>query len=88
MVLLDGEIMKLFVKQEVINKLRQRNKFRRELAKIIRYYQSYPYDFFEKIYGIKLHWYQKVILKFMNNSKIISILSKCPLRSKMRNYML
>lgn len=58
--------MKFFVKQEVIDKLRQRNKFRRELAKQARYWRKHPDEYIEKILGFKLHWYQKVLLKMQD----------------------
>ena len=58
--------MKLFVKQEVIDKLRQRNKFRRECIKQARYWRENPDEYIEKILGLKLHWYQKVLLKIQD----------------------
>lgn len=83
-----GDCMKLFIKQAVIDKLRQRNKFRRELTKQTRYWRENPDEFVEKILGCELYWYQKIMIKFMNGSKIISIPSKYPIRSKIHNYII
>lgn len=58
--------MKLFVKQEVIDKLRQRNKFRREHIKQARYWRENSDEYIEKILGLKLHWYQRVLLKMQD----------------------
>lgn len=58
--------MKLFVKQKIINKLRKRNKFRREYTRQTRYWREHPLEFIEKFLGCKLHWYQKVLLKMQD----------------------
>jgi len=38
----------------------------------LEYYRKYPYELFsltEKNYGIKLHWYQKLYLKYLWRNK-------------------
>jgi hypothetical protein len=74
--------MKLFVKQSIIEKLRTRNQFIREYKKQSQHWRENPDEFVEKILGCELYWYQKIMIKFMNGSKIISIPSKYPIRSK------
>ena len=80
--------MKFFIKQKVIDKLRQRNKFRREFKVKAKYWRKHPDELIEEFYGIKLYWYQKIIIKFINGSKIISPPSKYPIRSKIHSYII
>ena len=63
--------MKLFVKRNIINKLRQRNKFRREYIKQVKYWREHPDEFIEDFYEIKIYWYQKFFLrKFFKRGKL------------------
>ena len=45
----------------------------KEQIEIVTYYRRNPSKFLQNYYGIKLYWYQKLLLKLLDKIKLISI---------------
>ena len=57
--------MKIKFKNESVLESIESNDCKRSKRAIIYYYKKNPYKFIEDFYGVKLHWYQKLWIKFI-----------------------